>query len=360
MYYKRYGMAALALRLYDSAREAFHRAAQLAALNKRSTMVYQDYLQRCVDPYSIETTSTKSTTTSTTGEHTQRTTTSTIGTASATGATRTTTTTPTAQTEVKVVPKYQYYQNDKFMTIAILASRFTDRDLQVRMDTRSIAVHLKLTPTTTTSTGTTLPIVVGKLYEDIIPEDSKVQYKEDKVLIKLKKQRTGYEWNELLAKPEIFKGAATTATNAPAADSSPLSPPSSAPTPTADSPLSLKGSAVGMSSLSQSKDDQTVLPRPYSSNRNWDSIEKSIQQEEESQLPEGDDAMAKLFQQIYANADEDTRRAMVKSYQTSGGTVLSTNWNEVAQKDYEKERSAPKGMEWKTWEGEKLPMKDDD
>ena len=51
---------------------------------------------------------------------------------------------------------------------------------------------------------------------------------------------------------------------------------------------------------------------------------------------------------------------MIKSYQTSGGTVLSTNWDEVAKKDYEKERTAPKGMEWKTWEGKKLEMKEDD
>ncbi|CAN0405192.1 unnamed protein product, partial [Ectocarpus sp. 13 AM-2016] len=32
----------------------------------------------------------------------------------------------------------------------------------------------------------------------------------------------------------------------------------------------------------------------------------------------------------------------------------------VGKADYEKERQAPKGMEWKTWEGEKLPQKDDD
>ena len=51
---------------------------------------------------------------------------------------------------------------------------------------------------------------------------------------------------------------------------------------------------------------------------------------------------------------------MVKSYQTSGGTVLSTNWGEVKAKDYEKERTAPSGQEWKTWEGDKLPMKEDD
>jgi len=52
-------------------------------------------------------------------------------------------------------------------------------------------------------------------------------------------------------------------------------------------------------------------------------------------------------------------RAMNKSFQTSGGTVLSTNWGEVGTTDYEKERQAPAGMQWKTWEGDKLAQKDD-
>ena len=51
---------------------------------------------------------------------------------------------------------------------------------------------------------------------------------------------------------------------------------------------------------------------------------------------------------------------MIKSFQTSGGTSLSTNWKEVKEKDYEEERQAPKGMEWKNWEGKKLPQKEDD
>jgi len=40
---------------------------------------------------------------------------------------------------------------------------------------------------------------------------------------------------------------------------------------------------------------------------------------------------------------------MIKSFQTSGGTVLSTNWGEVKDKDYEtKDRpDAPKGQEWR-------------
>lgn len=40
---------------------------------------------------------------------------------------------------------------------------------------------------------------------------------------------------------------------------------------------------------------------------------------------------------------------MVKSFQTSGGTVLSTNWGEVKDKDYEKTVEAPKGQEVRKW-----------
>lgn len=56
-----------------------------------------------------------------------------------------------------------------------------------------------------------------------------------------------------------------------------------------------------------------------------------------------------LFKTIYQNADEDKRRAMIKSFQTSGGTALSTDWKDVATKDYEgKDRlEAPGGQEWR-------------
>ena len=93
------------------------------------------------------------------------------------------------------------------------------------------------------------------------------------------------------------------------------------------------------------------MPRPYASQRDWDAIEVDLKRQEEEEKPEGEEALNKLFKDIYAKATPETRRAMNKSMQTSGGTVLSTNWGEVAKKDYEKERTAPDGMEWKRWDG---------
>jgi len=60
----------------------------------------------------------------------------------------------------------------------------------------------------------------------------------------------------------------------------------------------------------------------------------------------GDPAHA-FFKQLYAGASDDTKRAMMKSYQESGGTALSTNWKEVSQKRVEV--SPPDGMVEKKW-----------
>jgi len=80
----------------------------------------------------------------------------------------------------------------------------------------------------------------------------------------------------------------------------------------------------------------------------WEKLEAQVKKEEKEEKLDGDAALNKFFRDIYQDADEDTRRAMRKSFVESNGTVLSTNWNEVGSKMVE--GSPPDGMEVKKWE----------
>ncbi|KAG8730465.1 hypothetical protein FRC11_006623 [Ceratobasidium sp. 423] len=91
---------------------------------------------------------------------------------------------------------------------------------------------------------------------------------------------------------------------------------------------------------------------PKLSKKNWDSIVAGIPLEGDKTLQDdpnagGDAALNTFFQQIYGNADEDTKRAMLKSYTESGGTSLSTNWDEVRRAKVEVK--PPTGSEYKQW-----------
>ena len=74
--------------------------------------------------------------------------------------------------------------------------------------------------------------------------------------------------------------------------------------------------------------NQLEYPSSAKMKHNWNKVDKEIEGDILDHFQDyGENAGDMLFKQIYANADEDKRRAMIKSMQTSGGTVLSTDWN---------------------------------
>lgn len=53
---------------------------------------------------------------------------------------------------------------------------------------------------------------------------------------------------------------------------------------------------------------------PTSKGTDFLALEKEIKKEEEQEKPEGDEALNKLFQDIYGKGSDEVKRAMNKSY----------------------------------------------
>jgi suppressor of G2 allele of SKP1 len=54
-----------------------------------------------------------------------------------------------------------------------------------------------------------------------------------------------------------------------------------------------------------------------------------------------------FFAQLFKDTDDDSRRAMMKSYTESNGTILTTSWDEAKKKHFE--TTPPEGMEAHKW-----------
>jgi sugar diacid utilization regulator len=80
----------------------------------------------------------------------------------------------------------------------------------------------------------------------------------------------------------------------------------------------------------------------------WSKIEFMGDMEDELDTLGGDAALNKMFQDLYKDADDDQRRAMMKSFVESNGTVLSTDWTDVGEKFVDPQE--PDGMKLKTFE----------
>lgn len=87
-----------------------------------------------------------------------------------------------------------------------------------------------------------------------------------------------------------------------------------------------------------------ITTSPAKEPKNWDKIVKELEAEE-SESNKGD--VAEFFREIYDKGTDEVRKAMTKSFAESGGTVLSTDWDEVSKQKVPVK--PPEGCELKKW-----------
>jgi len=143
------------------------------------------------------------------------------------------------------------------------------------------------------------------LWSKVVPAESKVEYLKPKISIRLKK-----------AKQENWKD--------------------------------LEGDGTGVGTPAALLDDSVPIKHIYPTSAkkvvNWDEVAASVEEEKH----EGDKALQALFQNIFKDGTEEQRRAMIKSFTESGGTVLSTNWEDVGKRKVE--CTPPSGVVPKKWD----------
>ncbi|KAL3879102.1 hypothetical protein ACJMK2_031415 [Sinanodonta woodiana] len=197
---------------------------------------------------------------------------------------------------------YDWYQTGTHVIITVLQKNVKREDLSIDIHENSVSVTIQQ------SSGSDFSLELD-LAHPIVPEQSLYKVMSTKIEIKLKKKE-GIQWT-------MLEG---------------------------------DGQKSSIKSFCMPDPVTDVKKYPSSSHhtRNWDKVAHDVAEEEKNEKPEGDAALNQLFQKIYADASEDTKRAMVKSFYESGGTVLSTNWKEIGSK--KTEVKPPDGMEFKKWQ----------
>jgi suppressor of G2 allele of SKP1 len=210
--------------------------------------------------------------------------------------------------------KHDWYQNQSKVFLSLLAKGVPQDKTMVDIQERSVSISFP------TGLGTTFDFSLDPLFEPVDPSTSTYRITASKIEVTLAKA-SPKKWAALestdpaviTAKKSNESAVDTAMKNVVLGDLEP---------PVGDKPPNYPTSSKG-------------------GPKNWDKVASEFDDKE------GDD-INNFFQSLYAGADPDVKRAMIKSYQESNGTVLSTNWAEVGQGKVE--TSPPDGMVARKWD----------
>jgi suppressor of G2 allele of SKP1 len=229
-----------------------------------------------------------------------------------------------AQTPKEKV-RHEWYQSPTTVTISIFAKGIPKEQAEIIIAEGSVRISLP-TPQQQTNksqlevsfpiaaSNSTYDYTVQPLFSAVDTSKSSFRVTPHKIEILLQKSKPGLKWSSLEGTDPI----PSTTTSAPPSE-------------------------IPAEILAPKQNTAPAYPTSSRTGpKNWDKVVEDKEGDEE----EG--GVDDFFKKLYANADPDTKRAMMKSYQESNGTSLSTVWDEVGKKKVE--TSPPDGMEAKAWD----------
>jgi len=244
-------------------------------------------------------------------------------------STSTSATTPAQPTAAAQTPadkiRHDWYQNNNKVYFTLLAKGVPKDKAIIDIQPRSLTISFPL------QTSSDYDFSLEPLFAEIDPSTSSFSIMSTKVEVVLKKSQPGQKWPALETNEPVDQSSTTTTSTASA--------------PAQPSSASQKAPSYPTSSRSGPKNWDKLASEALAKPKTDDSKPGAKTEEEEDD--EGGDPVNGFFKKLYAGADADTRRAMMKSFSESNGTALSTNWEEV--KKGKVETNPPDSMEAKKW-----------
>lgn len=240
--------------------------------------------------------------------------------------------------------RHEWYQNNQNVLITIYAKGVAKDKIEVDLEEDSLSVSFPH-PSDPSSSFT---FNLDPLFALIDPSKSKYQVMSTKVELTLAKAAPGHKWANIEGTTPLKKATNGTAQHDPAkaAVLSTLQSQSKAvETQTAAAPSYPTSSRTGPKNWDKLASDLTAKKPKSKVKGKAKDTDKQAGSDSEDDADEdydsdvGGDAVDGFFKKLYAGADPDTRRAMMKSFTESNGTSLSTNWNEVGSKRVEEVKS---------------------
>ncbi|GKZ36900.1 hypothetical protein AbraIFM66950_008164 [Aspergillus brasiliensis] len=231
------------------------------------------------------------------------------------------------QQPVKV--RHEWYQSGETVVVTLYVKGVSKDKVTIELKEDSTSLQFPL------PSGAEYDFTLDPLFALIDPSASKVSVFSTKIEISLRKKTPGQKWSALESTtgPVTSAPQTTTTTATPTTTTTQAQGPSY-PTSSRHGAKDWDKLASSLTQKSKSKDKKSKSSSKSKDEQgegdDGDDGEASDAESINSDFG-GGDAVDSFFKKLYANADPDTRRAMVKSYVESQGTSLSTNWDEVGQ-----------------------------